>query len=166
MKGSTLFWTAWWCALALATPASAKSNVCPYAPQNGDIVNSAILPDEDLNELEIHNASKANAIVKLREEADGATLVAFFIARGRIAILKHIPDGRFWLQFAFGSALDPSCGRFAKVAEAGEFPVIQTFESDFTGASITHTRLAYTLYAVPMGTIVPRPISGETFDSR
>lgn len=124
-----------------ALPAS----TCGSAPFNGDILNPAILPDENLNQLEIRSDSKANAIVKLRDEESGQTLVSFFIARGNVAALKHIPDGSFWLQFAFGGALDSSCARFARTRKVGEFPKLQTFESNFDGRQILHTRLSFTL---------------------
>ncbi|WP_185969863.1 J domain-containing protein [Rhizobium straminoryzae] len=137
---------------------------CANVPPNGQLLGPNRLSTADGHALEIRNGAGGNAIIKVRTEISGAVVATFFVRSNQTARISGIPDGRYKVQYAFGSALDVSCQRFVELNGADEFPRAETLNTEQTTTEIITQVLSYTLYAVPGGNIRPQSISAQDFE--
>ncbi|MBB3966928.1 J domain-containing protein [Rhizobium metallidurans] len=146
---------------AIVTPNVPK---CANVPYSGQLLGPNRLSTTDGHSLEIRNGSSGNAIIKVRAELSGAVVAAFFVRSSQTAQITGIPDGRYTVQYAFGDALDVSCRRFVQLDGAGQFPGVETLQTEQTATQIITQVLSYTLYAVPAGNVTPQSISAQDFE--
>ena len=137
---------------------------CKSVPDSGQLLGPNQLSAAEGHSLEIRNGSSGDAIIKVRAELSGAVIAAFFVRSNQTGQISGIPDGRYTVQYAFGDALDISCRRFMQVAGAGQFPGIETLQTEQTATQIITQILSYTLYAVPAGNVRPQSISAQDFE--
>ncbi|KQR36550.1 hypothetical protein ASF91_00065 [Rhizobium sp. Leaf155] len=137
---------------------------CTSAPYSGQLLGPNQLSATEGHSLEIRNGSSGDAIIKVRAEPYGTVVAAFFVGSNQIGQITGIPDGRYTVQYAFGDALDISCRRFVQVAGAGQFPGVETLQTEQTTTQIITQVLSYTLYAVPNGNVSPQNISAQDFE--
>ncbi|KRA03930.1 hypothetical protein ASD74_22050 [Rhizobium sp. Root564] len=137
---------------------------CTSAPYSGQLLGANQLSATEGHSLEIRNGSSGDAIIKVRAEPYGTVVAAFFVGSNQTGQITGIPDGRYTVQYAFGDALDISCRRFVQVAGAGQFPGVETLQTEQTTTQIITQVLSYTLYAVPNGNVSPQNISAQDFE--
>ncbi|HEV8015844.1 MAG TPA: hypothetical protein VGP48_09940 [Stellaceae bacterium] len=128
---------------------------CTFPPPNGAILYT-VLPIVRAHTLEIMNGTKGDAIIKVRDPANGHLVESVFVADGETADIPNLPNGSYRIQYAFG-ALASDCRSLVKPA-ASEFPDIEVFAPGSPGVS-------YTLYATPKGNVRPSDISADDFDA-
>lgn len=142
---------------------------CKRVPANGKVLagGKRLLTKGHL--LEIANGSSGDAIVKLRDATSLKSFASFFIKSGESASLTGIPDGSYAIQYAFGPSLAADCKSFATIDSAGQFPEVETLNTerteDYFGTNIRRMRLSYTLYSVPGGNVRPESIPAGAFNS-
>ncbi|MDP9573758.1 UNVERIFIED_ORG: hypothetical protein J2W66_004260 [Agrobacterium larrymoorei] len=137
---------------------------CTSAPYSGQLLGPNQLSATEGHSLEIRNGSSGDAIIKVRAEPYGTVVAAFFVRSNQTGQITGIPDGRYTVQYAYGDALDISCQRFVQVAGAGQFPGVETLQTEQTTTQIITQVLSYTLYAVPNGNVRPQNISAQDFE--
>lgn len=110
---------------SVAIPAHRSSShpPCPYQVRSGQALQQDWgrrgIPHAHI--LTVENHSGENAIVTLRNAAFGRTAVSMFIATKSTAVYDRVPDGTYYIEFAFGDDLDVACMTFAKLSRAGQF---------------------------------------------
>lgn len=137
---------------------------CASVPNSGQLLGPNQLSATNGHSLEIRNGSNGDAIIKVRAELSKTVIAAFFVRSNQTGQITGIPDGRYTVQYAYGDALDISCQRFVQVAGAGQFPGVETLQTEQTTTQIITHVLSYTLYAVPNGNVRPQNISAQDFE--
>jgi hypothetical protein len=147
------------------TPASAAlADLCVLRPTNGKVLTGRLPYTEYGHKLTIQNGASGDAIIKVRNAATGRTVVSFFAAQNRTAVLDGIPDGSYRVQFAYGDAMTADCKGFREPV-ASEFPGVQRFEAEMTRTQVITQELSYTLYAVRGGNVRTNSIPATSFSS-
>jgi hypothetical protein len=110
---------------AVAIPARRSSShpACPYQVRSGQALQQDWgrrgIPHAHI--LTVENHAGKNAIIKLRNAAFGRTAISMFIATNSTAVYDRVPDGTYYIEYAFGDGLDVACMTFAKLSRAGQF---------------------------------------------
>jgi hypothetical protein len=108
---------------AIPARPSANHSACPYPLRSGQALQQDWgrrgIPHAHM--LTVENHAGKNAIVKLRNAAFGRTAVSMFIATNSTAVYDRVPDGTYFIEYAFGDGLDLACMTFANLTRAGQF---------------------------------------------
>ena len=136
---------------------------------NGQILLGRKNLSPDGHRLEISNGSDGDAIVKLRNASTGKIVTSFFVQRNEMASIDGVRNGTYRIQYALGHSIDKSCIKFIAPVSVGEFPQIESLQSeivdDYRGRGIMFRRLSYTLYKVAGGNVQPETISPDAFNA-
>jgi hypothetical protein len=108
---------------AISAHQSSIHSVCPYQVRSGQALQQDWgrrgIPHAHI--LMVENHAGKNAIIKLRNAAFGRTAVSMFIAINSTAVYDRVPDGAYYIEYAFGDGLDAACMTFTKLTHAGQF---------------------------------------------
>jgi hypothetical protein len=141
---------------------------CAHPPANGRRLGGYLRERGDGHSLVIENGAEGPAIIKVRNAATGRLAVSFFVAAGNTASFDRLPDGDYRIQYAIGGDLRRDCRSFVSPISIAEFPRGEPFvtqrQEEYDGVRIIRSRLTYTLYTTPGGTILPVPIDPGSFE--
>src|ERR1700722_18171083 len=94
--------------VAIPVYRSSGHSPCPYRVRSGQALQQDWgrrgIPHAHI--LTVENHAGENAIVKLRNAAFGRTAVSMFIATKSTAVYDRVPDGTYYIEYAFGDGLD------------------------------------------------------------
>jgi hypothetical protein len=109
--------------VAIPAPRSSSHSACPYQVRSGQALQQDWgrrgIPHAHI--LTVENHAGENAIVKLRNAAFGGTAVSMFLGSRSTAVYDRVPDGTYYIEYAFGDGLDVACMTFAKLTRVGHF---------------------------------------------
>lgn len=142
---------------------------CPKQLANGEQLDGEKRPSSEGHMLEISNGSGGDAIIKLRHWPSNKLVASFLVLKNHTGNFQGFPDGNYIIQYAYGERIAEDCKSFVNIDAAGQFPDTETFKTDVQlgddGFQMKSSRLSYTLYATPGGTVRPESLDPAAFNA-
>jgi hypothetical protein len=107
-------------------PVRVADDACSQPPENGEILEGRV-EDEGVNYYQIENQTQASAIVKIRNEASGALVVAVYVAPGKTVSIGPLADGAYRQSQAMGRYLAADCRHLDFPSGYGQYDKADTF---------------------------------------
>lgn len=139
------------------------ANSCKRIPKNGAVLARRVKALKQGHRVTIMNGSNGDAIIKVRNAANGKLAVSFFVKNGQNATVTGIPDGSYKVQFAYGDLLREDCASFFDPI-ASELLAVQPLSTQRTKTHVVTRHLSYTLYTVVGGNVEQETISDAEFE--
>lgn len=148
-----------------AEQAAAPLPPCAKTLASGDILSGKVRRIRHGHSLTIENGMSSPAIVNVLNAETGALQFAFFVDKGGTGKVTGLRDGTYRIEYAMGDFVAADCQSFNSISSASRFPADETLTTKREGYDVITSRLSYTLYSVPDGTVHPETIDPALFRS-
>ena len=143
--------------------------VCANPPASGEKLAGDMELGAEGHSIQVANGGGGGALVNIRHADTRKLASRFYLRSGEQMTIEGVPDGSYFLQYAFGPALAPDCKTFTRIIRARELPdpdVLKTETiDDDQHTEVKHQSVSYELSVSEDANTKPVKIDAAAFNA-
>lgn len=143
--------------------------VCATPPETGRKLAGDMELTSDGHSIELRNSGMRDALAKIRHADSGRLAASFFVRRQEALSIDGVPDGRYVIQYAFGTELAPDCKSFSRTLKASQMPEVDELTTkvidDDEKTEVQRSSVSYDISVSESANVKPLAIDAAAFNA-